>query len=186
MGKREKKIEVIRKYINQVGGTSWPGYAYEKIPKSLASNARYAYAGAIQTQDILGLVDITITGNGKKGIVFTEYKAYYDNGFLENRGSVSYQEIYESGKIPGGILGTSYNKQALIELLSKLADIEGANLGGTVNETLDSLTQGVQTVTDTIGKVARLFNSVVTVFDSLEGDEEDGENERNPEDEESV
>lgn len=168
MGKREKKIEVIRKYIDNVGGTTWPGYSYGKIPKTQALNACRAYAGAVQVQDILGLVDITVTENGKKGIVFTEYKAYYDNGFMAERGSISYRSIHENGTIPGGIFCSAYNKQALIELLSMLAQVEGTDIGDTVNDTIDELTQGVQTVAETVDKAVNLFKNIASLFDSDE------------------
>lgn len=164
MKKREKKIEAIRRYIENVGGTTWPGYPYGKIPSNIATNACYAYAGAVQPKDILGLVDITVMGNGKKGLLFTEYEVYYDNGMVAENGRVTYQEIYDSGKIPGSISGPAYNKQALIELLSILADIEGENIQDTINGTMDNLNEGLQSATQTVEKAMDLMDSILSLF----------------------
>ena len=68
MGKRERKIEAVKEYIDGAAGT-WPGYAYGNIPRNLATAACRSYAGAVQAEDIIGLIDITVLGNGKKGMV---------------------------------------------------------------------------------------------------------------------
>ena len=124
MGKQDKKIAAIKKYIGNAAG-DWPGYAYGNIPKEKARNACTSYAGTVGYGNILGLIDTTILGNGKKGILFTENKIYYDNGMLGSRGSVSYKSIYESGSIPSGLIDITYNTNALKELISMLACIEG-------------------------------------------------------------
>lgn len=160
--KRDRKIEAIRKYIGNVGG-SWPAYSYGEIPEQNAINACNSYAGAVEYQNILGLIDTTIWGNGKKGMIFTEYKIYFDNGMFESRGSISYKEINDSGVIPGEVFGASYNGEALKELLSILASIEGENYHDTVNEwenTIDDLTQGVQEVANVIEKGLKLINDI--------------------------
>lgn len=100
MGQLEKKIEVIEKYIGSVAST-WDTHSYEEIPKRKAVNACCEYAKGITWQDIIGMVDITVTGNGKKGMVFTESEVFYNNGFLENRGSITYKSIRKTKKIPG-------------------------------------------------------------------------------------
>lgn len=164
MGKRERKIEVIRKYIANAGGT-WVGYAYGKIPEDKAINACNSYAGAVNYKDILGLIDITIFGNGKKGMIFTERRIYYNNGLMGGLGSVSYEEIYKSNKIPGDICdGTIYNQNAMVEMVSMLANIEGTSVQDTVNSTMDNLEQGIQDIADTIEKGKELFNAIKGLF----------------------
>lgn len=145
MSKREQKIEVIRKYISNAAG-SWPAYAYGNIPKTLLSNACYSYAGAIQKEDVLGLIDITVLGNGKKGLVFTENKIYYNNGIMSGQGAVSYQSIYENESVPADLLDVAYNKTALKEMVSKLASIEGTTLMGTFDEMLNEANEIVDMV----------------------------------------
>ena len=163
MGKREKKIEVIQKYISGVAG-SWPAYTYGRIPNALINNACSSYAGAVQKENILGLIDITVFGNGNKGMMFTENKIYYDNGMLGNRGSVSYMQIYNDGTIPGELFHASYNETALQELVSLLATIEGETFQDKVNGTIDSLTQGLQSITEVVGKGVGLYDAFMELL----------------------
>lgn len=165
MGKRERKIEAIKKYIGNAGGT-WPGYSYGNIPRQQAINACNSYAGAIQVKDILGLIDITISGNGKKGMVFTEYMIYYDNGFLANRGSVSYRHIHEEGRIPSDILSSQYNQNAMRGLVSILSNIEGETLLKNTENFIDDLDEGFEQVANVVNKGLDLFNSIMNALDS--------------------
>lgn len=168
MSKRERKKELIKKYIKNAAG-GWSAYSYGNIPKQLVRNACISYAGAVQYDDVLGLIDITITGSGKKGMLFTSQRVYYDNGMLENRGNVTYKQIADNGTIPGDVFGKAYNKQALLELLSGLSKIEGENFGSKMNDinsSIDSLNNGVQQISDTINKGMDLANAIIKLFDS--------------------
>ena len=156
MGKRERKIEAVKKYIDGAAG-AWSGYAYGKIPKSLATAACRSYAGAVQAEDIIGLIDITVSGNGKKGMIFTESNIYYDNGMLGDRGAVSYQKIHETGRIPGEVLSSTYNSNAMKELVSILANIEGED---TIKE-----------IEKTVGAGIALFGALVELFSGGSEDE---------------
>lgn len=171
MGKRERKTEAIKKYIGNISG-NWTAYSYGKIPKSIALNAINTYAGAIQYQDILGLVDITVLGNGKKGMLFTEHKIYYNNGMLESNGNVSYKQINETNSIPAELFGCAYNRQALKELVSILAGIEGESVQGTVddinnaiNNTLDNVSKNIQSLGNTLEKVGSVAGALFSLFD---------------------
>ena len=159
MGKRERKIEVIQKYIQGAAG-NWPAYAYGKIPDALIRNACSSYAGAVQKGNILGLIDITVLGSGKKGMMFTENKIYYDNGMLADRGSISYMQIYNEGSIPGKLFGAAYNATALQELIGKLSIIEGETLQDVVTETIDGLEQGMQSIVGVVEQGVKLFDLV--------------------------
>lgn len=168
MGKREKKIDAIQKYISGVAG-NWPAYTYDRIPNALIRNACNSYAGAVQEENILGLIDITVFGNGKKGMMFTENNIYYDNGMLGNRGSVSYMQIYNDRTIPGTLFGASYNETALKELVSLLAAIEGETLQDKVNGTIDSITQGLQSITEVVEKGAGLYDAFMELLGKEDG-----------------
>lgn len=170
MGKREKKIEVIQKYISGVAG-NWPAYTYGRIPNTLIRNACNSYAGAVQEENILGLIDITVFGNGKKGMMFAEHKIYYDNGMLGNRGCVSYAEIYNSGTIPGALFSASYNEIALKELVSLLVAIEGETLQDKVNGAIDGIEQGLQSFTEVVEKGTELFDSFMKFFGENDAEE---------------
>lgn len=163
MGKRERKIAVIKKYIANAGG-SWPGYAYGNIPKEKARNACNSYAGTVEYGDILGLIDITVLGNGKKGMLFTENMIYYDNGMLGNRGRISYKSMYDSDRMPSGLFDSAYNTNALKEMVAMLAHIEGESFQNSINGTIDGITQGAQDIADTIEKGKELFNTIKGLF----------------------
>ncbi|MCM1500885.1 MAG: hypothetical protein NC124_20700 [Clostridium sp.] len=166
MNKREKKVAIITNYIGNVSN-SWPVYSYGKIPETRAANACSTYAGAVHPKDVLGLVDISISGNGKKGLLFTEYYVYYNNGFFGNQGKVSYKEVNESGTIPSALFDAAYNRQALIELVSALAYIEGGTVQATINsldESIAGATDKVRSVSDTISKAADFVNALADLF----------------------
>ncbi|MEY8392438.1 hypothetical protein AALA98_13930 [Lachnospiraceae bacterium 45-W7] len=166
MGKRERKVETIKKYLDGAAG-AWPAYVYGNIPKKLAVAACSSYAGAIQPGDILGLIDITVLGNGKKGMVFTENTIYYNNGALANKGTVSYRKIYESGKIPGDVLDSTYNSTAMRELVSKMSHIEGED---TVKEIGNAVDAGLGLVEKFAGKdTAKEIGDVVGAGAELVG-----------------
>lgn len=161
MGKREKKIEAIKKYIENVA-KNYPAYTYGNIPSDKARNACNSYAGTIQPNDILGLIDITISNNGKKGLVFTEHKVYYDNGLFADRGSVSYKSVSEKGTIPNSLFGSAYNKQALIELVSLLSNIDAETFWGTIEENINTANE----IVDVVEKIGDFFNRLCGDADS--------------------
>lgn len=166
MGKHERKIEVIKKYIDNAAG-SWPAYTYNNIPSKVAINACSAYAGAIQPNQILGLIDITVMGNGKKGMIFTDSKIYYDSGMLGSRGSLSYKKIHDSRTIDGDVLATAYNTQALKEMISMLAQIEGEDFQSVtkdLKDTLGDVQQGAEDVKEILNQGKELVNTFKGLF----------------------
>ena len=178
MNKKSRMIEVMNNYLKNVpSSSSWDTYTYGKIPRSLVSNACNSYAGAIQYDDVIGLVDTTAFGNGKTGLLFTEYKVYYNHGFLGARGAISYQSIYDSGKISNSVFDSSLiNKQALVEVLSKLADIRGETVQSTVqgiNKGIDNLTNTVGSIMDTIDRLGSLWGSIKGAINSKNDDDDE-------------
>ena len=166
MGKLERKKEVIEKYISKAGG-NWPAWSYGKIPSLRLKNACYEYVGAVETSSILGLIDITVSGNGKKGMVFTEHKVYFNNGLLGSKGSVSYQSIFDDRSIPSEVLDSYYNTAALKELLSDLAHIEGQSMQNTLNDLDNAVNQGMDTVANTIDNVVNVIDKATDIFARL-------------------
>lgn len=166
MNKREKKVALIKNYIGNISN-SWPTYSYGKIPEAKAANACSTYAGAVHPKDVLGLVDISISGNGKKGLLFTEYCIYYNNGFGGEQVEVSYKAVNERGTIPSTLFDAAYNRQALIDLVSALAYIEGGAVQATINsleKSIDGATDKVRSVSDAISKAADFVNALADLF----------------------
>lgn len=153
MGKKERKIEAIKKSIRNISTYSW--YTYGSIPNRIASNACSSYGGNLSASNILGIVDTSITGNGKTGLIFAEYGVYFNNGMFGSTGYIAYREIAKTGKISGEIFSSNYNRQALIELLSVLSDIEGKDLEGTlgdINKGIDDINKAIDDVGEIVEK----------------------------------
>ena len=153
MDKTGRKIEVIKKYIHNV--SKYSTYAYGSIPRDIAQNACNSYGGAISLGNIIGLVDTTITGNGKNGLIFTLSNVYFNNGMFGEKGVISYREIAKTRKIPGGIFCSDYNQQALIDLLSLLANIEGKDLAGTIDDFNDRANTAIDKANDILNTVSK-------------------------------
>ncbi len=177
MSKKSRMIEVMNNYLKNVpSSSSWDTYTYGKIPRSLVSNACNSYAGAIQYDDVIGLVDTSVMSNGKKGLLFTEYKVYYNNGLLGYQGSISYQKIYDDGSMSTNIFDAAYNRQALKEVLSKLAYIRGETVQSTVqgiNKDIDDLTNTVGSIIDTIDRLGSLWGSIKDAINSKNDDDDE-------------
>jgi hypothetical protein len=174
MGKKEREIQLIKKYIKNVA-KGWPAYTYGNIPKSLANNACSEYAGAAQYDDIIGLIDITIAGNAKKGMLFTTSRVYYNNGLFGSTGSVSYKQMCEDNAVPSGVLDVSYNKEALLELLAGLSEIAGDNFQSkinNINSSIDGFNQGVNSIVETLEKGADLMDSIMKIFGTSDDNSE--------------
>lgn len=168
MGKFEMKANVVKQFLANVAG-SYSSYTYGKIPSALAQNACKTYAGAVRFQNILGLIDTSILGDGKKGMLFTDHAVYYNNGFFNNPKKISYQEIYETSKISSEVFYPSYNSQALKELLSLLAQIEGGEAGGLkrFSRKIASLNNQMSNVEGTVDQIGETVNSVVNILDGV-------------------
>ena len=156
MGKKEKKIALISKYIHNV--SNYSSYEYGRIPSDVLRGAMLKYIGVVDKNDILGIVDVSWNNSGNKGIAFTDKKIYYNNGLglWENPKSISYMEINTHNQIPNDLLDKSrYNIEVLKELIGKLVEIHCETI-------YDKLEQGI----DFTNKVLNALDTVVTIFDS--------------------
>ena len=148
MGKREKKIETIKKYITNIA-SNYPTYSYGKIPSNKARNACNSYGGSIQPSDVLGLIDTSLSEDGSQGLLFTEHAVYYKRKALfglGDSGKVLYKNVSETGTIPSALFDYPYNKQALNDLVSLLSKIDSETVLGKIdgaintgNEILDAV-----------------------------------------------
>ncbi len=152
MGKREKKIEIIKQYITRVAHGGYTGYAYGSIPTSKLNNALSSYAGGCNANSVIGMIDTSFPpGNGKKGVIFTDARIYWDTGLFGGTGSTTYVDIYQKKTVPQSLLAAAENTNAMNEMLGKLAATEDTSLqdslislGGSLLSTfLDSLNEAV-------------------------------------------
>lgn len=114
MANKEMKINVINQWLRTC--TTWSYYVYGSIPMQKFDNACRTYAGNITYDSVIGMIDTTVFGSGKKGIIFTEDGVYYST----NQGGK-----YFSYKKPLEFEGWfEYNCVALNEMIEKLKNIE--------------------------------------------------------------
>lgn len=116
MGKREKKISVIKSYLPRCSSI-YSCYTYGNIPPNLFNNACMTYAGRVNYENAFGLIDET--DSGKAGFLFTDVGFYSDSDNELNK--------YADG-IRYTSLPSSYNLTAMNEMLSRLYQIEHSGL----------------------------------------------------------
>lgn len=76
MTDHEKKIEILRKYYNEIR-TSYDFFIKGEIPSTRVDNALKKFACGMDRTTMIGFYDTTVIGNGKSGYVFTDNKVYY-------------------------------------------------------------------------------------------------------------
>lgn len=116
MGSNDKELrkrKVIEEYLPQC--TTWNVYTYGSIPKNKYVNACSSYAGRVLYENVYGLIDETIFGSGKAGMLFTTDR-FYSNG---NKGALLYADGISYSSLP-----STYNLTAMNEMLQKLYEIE--------------------------------------------------------------
>lgn len=133
MGKRNKKAEVITRCIeNSVNNWYWA--INGAIPKEKFFNACRSYAGNVNYNDAIAIIDETILGSGKKGMLFTENGVYYST--YSGGKYFPYSEPVQFQSRSG------YNCIALNEMIEELYTIEvspsgfeilGGIIGGAIN-----------------------------------------------------
>lgn len=168
MNKRQTKIELVRKYIKNIN-VNGVAYTYLNIPKDIANNAISSYASSVRYKDIIGIIDTSKTGNGKKGLLFTEYKVFYNNGMMRKKGSISYNLIYENRGVPAEIINPDYNKQNLVELLNELSVIESDSVQNQIRKigaAFDDINHEAKEFTETLESGLNLIKSVFDLFDN--------------------
>lgn len=97
----DKKFQLFLKYYNQMAEN---GMAYNGryIPEKILNNAISTYAKDVDKDRILGLIDTTLTSNGKDGYLFTDtcmyYREAYDSGNKIKYEDISRIEVKKFGK----------------------------------------------------------------------------------------
>lgn len=152
--KRERQISIISNNIkNCVKTSSANVYSYGNIPTKCMDGAKSSYVGAVAYHDILGLIDTTVWGSGKRGMVFTDQGVYYRE-VLSNSIYCPYSNLMEFS-IPDNTYFDSYGLKDMLQLLfnleqefeessgsndilSGLLDIAGAAIQGAANNWLSS------------------------------------------------
>lgn len=95
----EEKINVVKRYLPKCNSL-YDCYTYGNIPRDKFNNACMSYAGHMEYEECLGLIDETLFSSGKKGMIFGV------NGFYSS--SQNGIMLYKDG-IQWKSLGDTYN-----------------------------------------------------------------------------
>ena len=118
--KRERQISIISNGIAKcVKTNSASVYSYGNIPVKCVIGARSSYIGAVDYDDILGLIDTTVWGSGKRGMVFTDQGVYL-RAMLEDSVYCPYSNLTEFN-IPDD---TYFDSSGLLDMLQELFNLE--------------------------------------------------------------
>lgn len=79
----KKKINLLKKYYNKIKINN-SFYIAGEIPYSKLDNALESFALELDISEILGFYDITMSGTGKNGYIFSDTGIYYME-FLKNQ-----------------------------------------------------------------------------------------------------
>ena len=157
MGKLEKKIVIIKTYLPRCNAV-YDCYTFGNIPKEKFYNACRSYAGQVEYNKALGLIDETVFGSAKKGMLFTESGVYASG--------ISHIMKYADGASFSS-LPSSYNLVEVNELLDKLNEVENALTGWDIaGSLLGAVFNGV------VSALEESANSAITQEESLIGIED--------------
>lgn len=112
MSKRTKKIRIITQWLDRCA-TTWNTYTYGNIPANIYRGA-CTYAGMVDYEDVFGIIDETVFGSARKGVMFTE-KGWYSSN---SKKFIPYSDLRSIRNWAG------YNCTAFNEVLEKLYEIE--------------------------------------------------------------
>lgn len=122
MSKRTKKIRIITQWLDRCA-TTWNTYTYGNIPANIYRGA-CTYAGMVDYEDVFGIIDETVFGSAKKGVMFTE-KGWYSSN---SKKFIPYSDLRSIRNWAG------YNCTAFNEVLEKLYEIETGPSGWEIAE----------------------------------------------------
>lgn len=91
MNQHEEKINLLKKYYNKIKINN-SFYIAGEIPYSKLDNALKSFAPGLDIPEILGFYDITMSGTGKNGYIFSDAGIYYMELF-EKPGQIYYNKI---------------------------------------------------------------------------------------------
>lgn len=81
--------DILKEYIGKISSSA---YYCDDIPYKKLENAIASYATSVDASQVLALIDTTVGGSAKEGIIFTT-SSMYGNLFLGSKFEVAYKEI---------------------------------------------------------------------------------------------
>jgi hypothetical protein len=186
--KRERKQQVLSQYLPNCNSL-YNCYSYGHIPRDKFYNACRSYAENMDYKDCIGLIDETLFGSGKKGMIFGVDGFYADS----HRGIMLYKDGIRYNSLP-----SSYNITAVNEMLNKLYEIEteptGWDIAGAIfdssmnflqslsdnseettkgNETDNNCGEALSGLSETFSKINDALQTLADICDGTSNDEAD-------------
>lgn len=164
---KAKKIDFIQMNLRRCETNACKVYMYGGIPDQLLKNACMTYADhiyghSVRRGDVLGLIDSSVMGNGKVGVLFTEDGMFYKHR-LKKPGYISYRTIKKTEHIPDDIYANC-NQLEIKKLIDGLVKIdmkdEWNNWAGTLNEKMDNFDDVIDNMTEIGEKVADFLERI--------------------------
>lgn len=168
-GKKQEKIEIVKRRINDCTKyTTDKAYYYGNISDKVFYKAKTSYANMLSKSEVLGLIDTSITGNSKVGMILTEEGIYYKDSW-ENPGYISYNDIAANEKILDAKLGDKYNLKSLKNMIKEINAVDCLS----ADELLDVMQQGLENLDDLYEKGKGIWEEIRNMMNKLGNDETD-------------
>lgn len=87
-----KKVNILKKYYKEINNTSFIFEVGDSVSSKKIENAKKSFASGLDSNKVLGFLDLTITDNGKKGYIFTEENVWFKD-YFEKTEKIWYDEI---------------------------------------------------------------------------------------------
>ena len=160
--KISKKRDIVRQSIESCTlSSSYQAYYYDNLPDKVFYNAKKKYAGNVCKEDVLGLIDVSVFGSGKIGLLLSVEGIYYRKSSSVAE-YIAYKDIAKDKDIVARKLGDVCNAKKLSEMVNKIMAVDRY----TPDELIDKIND---TVTQTDIAAHRVKETVETVMNVLEG-----------------
>lgn len=165
MANRERIITILRNQLRSCIPSMYSIYVDENIPPNKCRNAINSYAPQITESDVIALVDETIFGSAKTGVLFTETGFYYNGGYKKYSDNVQFKNFRNYDTV------TKFN--------TMLSELYKADKHKSVSDRIDGANNTIDTIDQAIDKIKVGFNKVKKWYDFLESisSKEDDKNE---------
>ena len=157
-----KKRDIVRQSIESCTlSSSYQAYYYDNLPDKVFYKAKKNYAGNVCKEDVLGLIDVSVFGSGKIGLLLSVEGIYYRKSLRSVAEYIAYKDIAKDKDIVARKLGDVCNAKKLSEMVKKIMAVDRY----TPDELIDKIND---TVTQTDIVVHRVKETAETVMNVLE------------------
>lgn len=94
MNLHQKRIDIFKKYQNEMKKSPYPIYVSDNIPATVLLNAIKKYANTAKIDEVIALCDGSLFSNGKSGFLFTDTCMYCTQIFGDPQ-CINYLDILE-------------------------------------------------------------------------------------------